>query len=308
MKAEFLKPHYWPIWIAYFLLRLVTLLPTRQALWVGRVLGRIFHAFAKKRRAIAKVNLDICFPQLSDAEKEDLIRRQFESLGMSLISMGIGWWKNEDEIKRLVKLEGKEIIDQAMREWRGVILLSAHFNSLEISARLFASQISYRIFAVYQANSNPLLDYLIQKNRAPILSGLISHRDIRQMIYKLRENAIVWYAPDQGYKGKYSALVPFFGEPSASNTATSKLAKLSKAKVIPFFVFQNPDYTGFTLKLLPPLENYPSNDPVADTLRYHQLLEEVIKQAPEQYLWIHRRFKGRPAEYPDPYANIRLRK
>ena len=137
---------------------------------------------------------------------------------------------------------------------------------------------------------------------------MISHKDIRQMIRHLKQNRIVWYAPDQGYRGKYSEIVPFFNIPAASNTATSRLAKISRAAVIPFFVRQKEDYSGYTLRLLPPLDNFPSDNPVEDTKRYHQLLEQEIMKAPAQYLWIHRRFKGRPAQYPDLYQDIVLRK
>lgn len=308
MNTEYLSPRYWPIWIALFILRLIVLLPISIGFWIGRVIGKLLYRFSKKRRAIARINIRLCFPNLSDTERELIVRKHFESLGMSLIAIGIGWWKSEKTINQIVELEGREYLDSAMQQGKSVILLSAHFNSLEISARLMATQVPYTIYAVYQANSNPLLDSIILKNRSKAIAGMISHKDIRQMIYKLKENAIVWYAPDQGYKGKYSELVDFFGEPAASNTATSRLAKLSKATVLPFFMYQNPDYSGYKLKILPPIEGFPSKDPVADTLTYHRILEEAIKEAPEQYLWIHRRFKGRPAQYPDLYQDIVLRK
>jgi len=308
LKTYFLSPRYWPIWFALFTLRLIVFLPTQIGFWIGRLLGRLLYYTNKKRRNIARINIKTCLPELSDEAHNELVYKHFESLGMSLIGIGIGWWKSEATIKKMVEVQGKEHLDKVMREGKSVIFLSAHFNSLETAGRLFASQFSYDVYGVYQANSNPLLDNIIIKNRSKSVAGVISHQDIRQMIYKLKENAIVWYAPDQGYRGKYSEMVDFFGEPAASNTATSRLAKLSKATVMPFFIYQKPDYSGYVLKILPPIENFPTKDPVADTLTYHHILEEAIREAPEQYLWIHRRFKRRPAQYPDLYQDIVLRK
>ncbi|MDX1811395.1 MAG: lipid A biosynthesis acyltransferase, partial [Gammaproteobacteria bacterium] len=260
-----------------------------------------------KRREIARINIATCFPEFSPQKQQEILFKHFESLGMSLIAIGFGWWKSEETIRNIVEFQGREHLEAALKQGKGVILLSGHFNSLETSSRLFSSQVAHDVYAVYQANSNPLLDKIIFENRSRTLTGFISHKDIRQMIYKLRDNAIVWYAPDQGYRGKYSALVDFFGIPAASNTATSKLARLSKSAVLPFFIHQKPDYSGYILKLQPPIENFPTKDEEADVLTYHHILEDSIREAPEQYLWIHRRFKGRPAEYPDLYKEVDLR-
>ena len=274
----------------------------------GRLLGKLFYTFSHKRRRITTINVATCFPVFSSDKQKSIVKKHFDSLGMSVIESAMSWWKNNESLKSLADIEGKEHIDAAVAQQRGVILLSAHFNSLEISSPLLISNTGYAVQAVYQANSNPLLEKIITDGRKNNVEGLISHKDIRQMIRALKQKKIVWYAPDQGYAGKFSEIVSFFNTPAATNTAASRLAKISGAAVVPFFIRQKPDNSGYVLTFLPALDNFPSDDSVADTERYHRIVEEESRKAPEQYLWIHRRFKNRPAEYPDLYKDIVLRK
>jgi len=277
-------------------------------MWFGKQLGKLLYMFSSKRRKVAEINLRHCFPEMNDADREEVIKKHFLSVGMSVISTGVSWWKSDDSIRHLGKIEGMEHLENAAKAGRGVILLSAHFNNLEVGLRLLKTQTSHPLYAVYQANSNPLLDAITYEGRARNAEDLISHKDIKKMIRYLKQGKIIWYAPDQGYMGKYGEMVPFFGIPAASNTATSRLAKFNNSAVVPFFVRQTKDGQGYDLTLLPALDNFPSGDDIKDTERYHLLIEEEARKAPEQYLWIHRRFKKRPAEYPDLYKDIVLRK
>ena len=290
------------------MLRLITFLPHSFRMWVGRMLGKLFYFFSHKRRRIASINIATCFPEFTSVKQKKIVKKHFDSLGMSVIESAMSWWKDNESLKSLVQFEGRENLDEAIQQDRGVILLSAHFNSLEISSPLLISNTGYAVQAVYQANSNPLLEKIITDGRKNNVEAMISHKDIRQMIRALKQKKIVWYAPDQGYAGKFSEIVPFFSTPAASNTAASRLAKISGAAVVPFFIRQKPDNSGYILTFLPALDNFPTDDNIADTQRYHHLVEEEIKKAPEQYLWIHRRFKNRPAQYPDLYKDIVLRK
>jgi len=275
---------------------------------VGRLLGKLLYLFSHKRRRIAGINIATCFPDFTATKQENILKKHFDSLGMSMIESAMSWWKTKESLMPLADIEGKEHLDAAVAQNRGVILLSAHFNSLEISLPLFVSATGYPAQCVYQANSNPLLESIISKGRSKNAEKIISHKDIRQMIRSLRQKKIVWYAPDQGYTGKFSEIVPFFSTPSCSNTAISRLAQISGAVVVPFFIRQKPDSKGYILSILPTLENFPTADSIADTERYHHLMEDEIKKSPEQYLWIHRRFKNRPEQYPDLYKDIVLRK
>ena len=277
-------------------------------MWVGRIIGKLLYKISPKRRAIADINLKHCFPEFSSEKRAEVIRKHFLSLGMAIISTAVTWWKSDDAIRHLGNISGLENLDNAVKKGNGVILLSAHFTHLEIGLRLLRTQVPYPLLAVYQPNSNPLIDKIIQDGRTQQAKDLISFKDIKKMIRYLRNNEIIWYAPDQGYMGKYGEMVPFFGIPAASNTATSRLAKFNNSAVVPFFCRLSADGMSYDLTLLPALDNFPSDDVVKDTERYHHLIEEEAKKSPEQYLWIHRRFKKRPAQYPDLYKDIALRK
>ena len=131
----------------------------------------------------------------------------------------------------------------------------------------------------------------------------IEKRDIKLMVRRLREGGLVWYAPDQSYNRKGAEVVPFFGVPSMHTTATSTLARLGKAAVLPFFPQRMPD-GHYLITISPAFENFPSDDPVADTREYVRVLEEHIERCPEQYFWVHRKFKNLPDSYPDYYSDL----
>ena len=277
-------------------------------MWVGRLIGKILYAVSPKRRAIADINLEHRFPEWSREKRADVIKKQFLSLGMAFINTGVAWWKPNRAIKHLANIYGLEHLENAVKQGRGVILLSAHFTHLEFGLGLLYASSTYSLMAVYQPNSNPLLDELINTNRMKKAKDIISYKNIKKMIRYLKNNEIIWYAPDQGYQGKYSEMVPFFGIPAASNTATSRLAKFNHSAVLPFFIRHAENGESYEVTILPALDNFPSNDVIEDTERYHRLIEAEVRKSPEQYLWIHRRFKKRPAEYQDLYKDIALRK
>ncbi|MDH5376735.1 MAG: LpxL/LpxP family Kdo(2)-lipid IV(A) lauroyl/palmitoleoyl acyltransferase [Gammaproteobacteria bacterium] len=293
-------PRYWHIWLAVGLLRLVTLLPHRLRLTVGRLLGKLFFQLAKSRRRVAEVNIRLCMPNLNQQERDQLVKQHIESVGIGLIETGMCWWSSHQELIKLTQFNGLEHLRDALKAGNGAILLAAHFTTLELGLRLLTALQEFPINSVYQVHKNPLLEKLFFENRGKN-TGLIPQNEIRQMIKLLKANKVVWYAPDQGYEGKYSELVPFFGVPANSNTATSRLAKLTGAVVLPFFERRLDDGT-YALDILPPIESFPSDDPILDTERFHHLIEAEARRVPEQYLWVHRRFKRRPPEYPDVYA------
>jgi KDO2-lipid IV(A) lauroyltransferase len=156
---------------------------------------------------------------------------------------------------------------------------------------------------MYRPMGNPLVDQIIRRARRRGAEVLIPKDDIRKMIRALRKGKMVWYAPDQSYSGKYSELVPFFGEPAMTNAALTHLARIGKACVVLYLPRRLDNGAGYYAEIKPALENFPSGDPAADALRINKLLEEHIRLAPEQYYWIHRRFKHRPAPYTDPYVS-----
>jgi len=293
------SPAVWPSWIALGLLWLASrLLPYRSALAIGRGLGRLIHRLSPRRRHIASVNLAICFPQLSEAERAERLRDHFDSLGIGMLMMGFAWWAGDEKLRPLVEIEGLEHLQQSLARGRGVILLSAHFTDLEMTGRLLS--LFQRFAVMYRPHENPAIEWAFSRNRRERFEAAIPRNDVRQVVRTLKQNLPVWYAPDQSFKGRNSLLVPFFGEPAATNTATSRLARISGADVILFSGFRKPDDSGYRLILHPPLSDFPGGDEREDAIRINGLIEQAIGYAPAQYLWIHRRFKKRKV-IPDPY-------
>lgn len=300
--SSYWTPKYWPIWVGMGLLRLVCLLPHRVALAIGRAFGRLAHATGGSRRAIVRRNIELCFAEFTAEERDALTRSHFESLGMMLIEMGLGRWARSRHLQSIMRLTGEEHVNSVLASGKGVILLSAHFTTLEISGRVLAEAIP-PFDAVFRKNRSEFMTELQRSGREVSADTTIEKRDIKKMVRSLRGNRPVWYAPDQSYNRKGSEVIDFFGVPSMHTTATSTLARLGDALVVPFFPRRLPDST-YELVLLPALENFPSGDPAEDTRRYVRILEEQIRQCPEQYFWIHRKFKDLPDGYPDYYSDL----
>jgi len=303
---HFITPATWPVWVGLGLLRAICRLPAPMALAVGRALGRLAGRFARKRAAIVRRNIELAFPELSPAEVASLARRHFEAQGMSLIEMGWGRWASDQRLIPRTTIEGIEHILDALNEGRGVILLSAHFTTLEVSGRVLKLHIP-PFDAVYRRNRSEFITEILRTGRERSAAQTIEKRDIKSMVRSLKQGRVVWYAPDQSYNRKGAIVVPFFGVPTMHTTATSTLARLGKAVVIPYFPQRTPD-GRYRLRVLPPFENFPSDDVVADTMQYIRVLEEHTRRCPEQYYWIHRKFKDLPDDYPDYYADLEASK
>ena len=295
-------PRYWPAWFGMAVLRVICLLPHPAALAIGRVLGRLAERATGTRRAIVRRNIELCFPELSAADRDALATKHWEALGISLIEMGVGRWASDATHLKLARLEGLEHLQKALETGKGVILLSAHFTTLEISGRVVAIK-SPPFDAVFRRNSSEFITELQRTGRERSADTTIEKRDIKKMVRKLRKGRAVWYAPDQSYNRKGSEVIPFFGVPSMHTTATSMLARLGDAITLPFFP-RRLDDGSYVHRILPPLENFPSDDVIEDTKKYIRVLEEHIRSCPEQYFWLHRKFKNLPEGYTDYYADL----
>lgn len=300
--SSYWTPRYWPVWFGMGLLRVICLLPHRAALAAGRVLGRIAHRIGGTRRAVVRRNIELCFPDLSPAQRDTLAFDHFKSLGMMVIEMGLGRWASDKHLQSITRLNGIEHVQKALDSGKGVILLSAHFTTLEIMGRVLSLNMP-PFDAVFRRNRNEFMTELQRTGRERSADSTIEKRDIKKMVRSLRAKRSVWYAPDQSYNRKGSEVLPFFDIPTMHTTATSTLARLGNAAVVPFFPRRLQDST-YELTLLPAFEDFPGDDPVADTRRYIELLEQHIRSCPEQYFWIHRKFKDLPDDYPDFYADL----
>ena len=295
-------PNYWLSWFGLGVLRLVCLLPHRVALGIGRVIGRLAHRIGKDRRSIVRRNIELCFPELDAGAVAATTKLHFEALGMSIIEMGLGRWASDASLSAMTTVRGLEHLDAAVASGRGIILLSAHFTTLELSGRVLSLNCP-PFDAVYRKNRSDFVTEVLRTGRERSADTTIEKRDIKSMVRSLRQGRPVWYAPDQSYSRKGAEVIPFFGVPSMHTTATSTLARLGKAITLPYFPRRLPD-GSYELTILEALPGFPSDDPVADTQQYVAVLEEHIRKCPEQYFWVHRKFKDLPGEYPDYYADL----
>ena len=286
------SPRYWPVWLLWPVLRFISLLPFGLRLSVGRQLGKLLFALMRKRREIARANLSVCFPEVGELERDALLQRHFQALGIALMEIPSAWWSPPSRLGPLHSITGREHLDRALEKGKGAILCSAHFISMEPGLRHFS--LDRYLCAVYRPNNNPVFDYIINSGRAGHHGEMIDRSDIRKIVRTLRANVPVWYPPDQDHGPKHSVFVPFFGIPSATLTATTRLAKLSGAPVVPCYFHRLPKRGGYEIVLLPALENFPGESELDDAERLTVILEEQIRRSPEQYLWLHRRFKTRP--------------
>lgn len=295
------KPRYWPVWILWSWLALMARLPFPLQVRIGKRLGRMLMPLLRRQRHAAERNLTVCFPDLGADERRTLLIKQFEAYGASLSEMALGWHAPLATLKRIVQVEGQTHLDAAIANGKGVILFMAHFTCLEVGVAIL-EDLCDNCGCMYRPQRDPMFDAMILRGRSRFAKLQIEKSNVRALLKALRDEMAIAYLPDHTYAGSQSELLPFFGEPALTNTATSKLARLSGAVVLPYFFRRKEDDSGYIVEIEPPLENFPSDDAAADTLRLVAILERQIRKAPEQYLWTYRKFKGRPPEYADVYA------
>jgi KDO2-lipid IV(A) lauroyltransferase len=302
MRLRLLAPRYWLTWAGLGLLRLVAFLPYGAMVRLGRGLGALLRHLALRFACTARRNLELCMPELSREARERLLKEHFASLGVALLEIPFAWWASPARLAKRVRIEGAEHLHAALARGHGAMVLTAHFTSMEMAGRALASVAPARIGFLYRPPKNAVIAYAFERFRVGYGGHGIPRDDIRAFISALKNNECVWYAPDQAYRKKGAQMVPLFGIPAASNTLTSRLARVTGAPVLPYFLQRLPGTQGYLAVIHPPLENFPSDSAVADTERFNRMIEAQVRRVPEQYLWIHRRFKGLSADYPDYYG------
>lgn len=301
LPRALLAPRWWPAWIGLGLARLVCAWPLRWQQALGAGLGACFGRLAGGRRRIVRINLRLCFPALDDAQIERLVAAHFKALGLGVFEALQCWFVSDARLRPVVEVVGIEHLDAARAGGHGVLLLTGHFTTLELAAR--ALRMTGRAFhAMYRPADSVFVDWWMRRMREQ-RAGLaaLPKDDLRALIRSLRSGAAIWYAPDQTLEVPGALFVPFFGVPALTLTATSRLAQLGRARVVPFFPERIDGRYRITVQ--PALDSFPSGDDAADAERINALLEAAIRKCPEQYFWIHRRFKHRPPGAADVYAH-----
>jgi len=263
-------------------------------------MGRLSYRLAGRRRHICEVNIALCFPEMTADERQQLVRQTFESNGMGIMEIGLSWYRHPSEFMDRVEVYGLENLENAHAQGRGVLLVSAHFCTLELVGGLVTQL--FPVDITYRAHKNPLFDTLMLRGRQRHYDAVIERKQVRRALRRLGDGHVLWYAADQDYGPRHSVFAPFFNRPAATITATSKFARYNHSPVMFFAHYRKPDHQGYELHFSPPIEGYPSGDDEQDAACINRHIEAAIRRHPEQYIWLHRRFKTRPEGAPDPYA------
>jgi KDO2-lipid IV(A) lauroyltransferase len=283
-----------------FIFWLLHFLPLPLLALIGKGLGVLLYWLGRERRRVARINLRLCFPEMPDTQREKLVRAHFRAFGQSLLDRGILWWSSEKRLRRLVEIEGLEHW-QAVGE-RPVIWLAPHFVGLDMGGvRLTAD---YPLVSMYSRQKSRAVDELLLHARTRFNPCVMVSRQegLKPVIKSMKQGLPFYYLPDMDFGARDAEFVPFFGVPAATVTALPRLAKLTGAAVVPVVTRQLPGGRGYVARFYPAWDNYPSDDGLTDTRRMNAFIEERIREMPEQYFWLHKRFKTRPIGEGSFYA------
>lgn len=274
---------------------LLSQLPYRLQMSIGRGLGTLAYYVIPSRRAIADTNLKLCYPELGEADREQLLKAHFRSVGQGALETGICWWGSQAKVDALAEVEGLHHLEDAATRGRGIILLSAHTTSLELGVRMaqrYMTQLGFDTTAMYKPPHDPVVNYVMKTRREAHIGGAsIADNDVVSLLAALKRGDAVWYAADQKAGKRLGVVVDFFGQPARTHVAISRMAKMTKATVVPFFTMRRTDGKGYRLIIKPPLTDFPGEDEASDARRINAIIESVVAEDPAQYFWLHQRFK-----------------
>lgn len=299
MELRLVSAKYWPTWLVIGVAWLLCRLSLKWQMRFGRAVGRIVYHAGGRRRRITEVNIGICFPELTDEQRAALVRRTFISAGMALMETLYAWLRPVDQLSSRIDVIGLDVLKRVQAQGRGVILVGAHFLTLDLAGALITTITD--IDVIYRHNKNPVINHLMVKGRERLYGQVIERADIRKSVRSLRASRTIWYAADQDYGPRHSVFAPFFDQPAATITATSRMAMINHSPVVFFSHFRNEKSLTWSLHF-ELVDGYPTGDDVIDASKLNHLIEKEIRKHPDQYLWLHRRFKTQPHGISSPYA------
>ncbi|KJZ18095.1 MULTISPECIES: LpxL/LpxP family Kdo(2)-lipid IV(A) lauroyl/palmitoleoyl acyltransferase [unclassified Halomonas] len=286
------QPRYWPTYLAITAMRASAWLPWRCKLALGRLIGLAAWRFAGRRRHITETNIRLCFPELDPAAQARLVKQSFLANGIGIFETATGWCRDPEHLRHRVTFKGQVHMARVQAEGKGALIIGIHFSTLDLGGALHS--LFFPADVVYRPHDNPVFERFMTRARNGIFGTAIDRHDLRGVVRRIKAGHHVWYSPDQDFGRDASVFAPFFGVEAASIKLTAKIAKMTGAPVMPLIFHRNPDNRTYSLEYLPALDNFPSGDEVADAARINAVIEAAIRRHPEQYLWMHRRFKTRP--------------
>ncbi len=286
------------MWLSLGVMWIGARLPWWLQRGLGRVIGALAFRLAPGRRNAARINLALCFPELSEAHRAQLLRASFADLGIGLFEFLRAWWGSVAPMRRNVRIEGLEHLRALQVQGRGVLLVSGHFMTLELCGRLLCDHVP--LAGMYRRHRNPVFEWAVMRGRLQYAVAMFDNSEIRGAVRHLKRGGVLWYAPDQDMRGKDTVFAPFFGIPASTITASHQLARLTGCAVVPFFHRREGD--RYVLRIAEPLQGFPSDDATGDSGQVNAAIEAMVREAPSQYLWIHRRFKRQPEGVQSPYV------
>ncbi|WP_194437344.1 LpxL/LpxP family Kdo(2)-lipid IV(A) lauroyl/palmitoleoyl acyltransferase [Vibrio fluminensis] len=291
-KWQFLLPNYWGTLLLIALMYSLSLLPFKAQLKLGKAIGRFALGRMQKRSNTIRRNLELCFPEMSEAEKQQLIAENIENTGIALFETAMAWFWPDSRVSKHVTIVGMERLEALEREGKGALMLAVHSMNLELGARAFGIKKSG--MGVYRPNNNPCFDYFQYQGRSRSNRTLIDRKDVKSMIHALQNGERVWYAPDHDYGRRRSTFAPLFAvEQACTTTGTSLLVNAADCAIVPFTMVRDSN-DHYILTIHPSLEEYPTNCEIQAAAYTNKAVENSIMAAPSQYMWLHRRFKTRP--------------
>ena len=293
---DFIHPRYWTTWLGILSLHIIARIPFSVQKLLSKVLAGVLFRWVKSRRNVALTNIKLCFPELTQDDQLALTQKTFYSYTLGLFETARAWCIQDQGLKQ--RVEGLEYLHAAQADPRGVLLLSGHFGPLDLAGVALSKYTKYSV--TYRNDDNPLFNYFMVKGRKKFVDKTLARKDMRGLLRAFKRGDIIWYAPDQDYGRRASVFAPFFGIETATVTMTGKLASSGNAIVLPLSSYRDKDNRTIVLKFEAPLD-IPSGDNIADAHKVNEWLETSIRRHPDQYLWLHKRFKTRPEGEPSVY-------
>ena len=296
-------PRYWPTWLGILLIRLFCFLPYAFVIQIGRGIGILAYALLKKRKRIAHINIDACLPELSQAERDQLVKETIINSGIGLVEGLYSWWASSKSLHSRTTFTGKELVLEAQAQGRGVIVLGAHFTPVELLGRVACEQL--RMDVTYRAQNNKAIDWCLRHTRQRNQSDLIEKTEMRKMIRNLKRGNAIWYTCDQDFGRKNSVFASFFGHQAASLATLGRLVKMTNAKVV-YIDYHRDDSQGLSkaqyyINITDPFDKQFGESDLQNAIDMNQQVEKVVRKSLNQYFWVHKRFKRRPRRDDEPF-------